>query len=194
MCRNDGKLATLTSFTPPQGVEFLLFAPEPPNATLVTGGTSPGITVTCNAADDAGNQTSTTTQVTITTPPPPAAPHVRPLCSVSFKRDRKRPVRVDNEDKACLDEIALTVNRDTTSKLVIVGRHSADESSDAAALRDLNVEQYLTEEKGIDAARIQLRTSGQPGRALDSTLVPDGATFVPGETTTLDLVKRPGKL
>jgi hypothetical protein len=29
MCRNDGKLAILTSFTPPYGVEFLLFAPEP---------------------------------------------------------------------------------------------------------------------------------------------------------------------
>src|SRR5260370_14685419 len=29
MCRNDGKLATLTSFTPPYAVELLLFAPEP---------------------------------------------------------------------------------------------------------------------------------------------------------------------
>src|SRR5580704_14097184 len=29
MCRNGGKLATLTSFTPRDGVEFLLFAPEP---------------------------------------------------------------------------------------------------------------------------------------------------------------------
>jgi hypothetical protein len=34
MCRNDGKLATLTSFTPPYGVEFLLFAPEPTKLTF----------------------------------------------------------------------------------------------------------------------------------------------------------------
>ena len=31
------------------------------------------------------------------------------------------------------DEVALTLNRDTNTKLVIVGKHSADETSDAAS-------------------------------------------------------------
>jgi hypothetical protein len=165
-------------------------------ATLTTSGAPTGpITVTCNAVDDLGKQTTATATVTITTPPPPPPPPVRSLCSVSFERDTKRPVRVDNEAKGCLDEIALTLNRDTTSRLVIVGRHAADESPDAAAQRDLNVEQYLTDEKGIDPSRIDMRTSGEPGRVLDSTLVPAGASFIPGDTTTFDSnsVKRQGQ-
>jgi hypothetical protein len=166
------------------------------SATLNTSGAPVGpITVTCNAVDDLGKQATATTTITITTPPPPPPPPVRPLCSVSFERDQKRPVRVDNEAKGCLDEIALTLNRDTTSRLVIVGRHSADESPDAAAQRDLNVEQYLADEKGIDPSRIAMRTSGEPGRVLDSTLVPAGASFIPGDTTTFDSnsVKRQGQ-
>ncbi|MBB5319110.1 hypothetical protein [Tunturibacter empetritectus] len=167
-----------------------------PTATLVTSGAPSGVvTVTCNVVDDLGKHASADTTVTIVTPPPPPVPKVRPLCSISFERDLKRPVRVDNEGKACLDDIALTLNRDTTSKLVIVGRHSDDETPDAAAQRDLNVEQYLTDEKGIDPARISMRTSGQPGRILDSTLVPDGASFTPGDTATFDAssVKRQGQ-
>jgi hypothetical protein len=167
-----------------------------PTATLVTSGAPSGtVTVTCNVVDDLGKHASADTTVTIVTPPPPPVPQVRPLCSVSFDRDAKRPVRVDNEGKACLDEIALTLNRDTTSKLVIVGRHSSDETPDAAAQRDLNVEQYLVDEKGIDPTRISMRTSGQPGRILDSTLVPAGATFIPGDTNTFDAdsVKREGQ-
>ena len=165
-------------------------------ATLVTTGAPPGtINVTCNVVDDLGNQASANTSVTITTPPAPVVPPTRPLCSISFERDRKRPVRVDNEAKGCLDEVALTLNRDTTSKLVIVGKHSADESPDAAAQRTLNVEQYLTEEKGVDPTRIEMRTGGKLTRSLDNILVPAGATFTPGDTNTFDSnsVKRQGQ-
>jgi hypothetical protein len=165
-------------------------------ATLSTGGASPGtITVTCNVVDDLGKQATANTSVTIAAPPPPPPPAVINLCSVSFERDRKRPVRVDNEAKGCLDEIALTLNRESSAKLVIVGRHSADETPDAAAQRDLNVAQYLTQEKGIDPSRIELRTGGEPGRSLDNILVPPGATFTPGDTNTFDTnsVKRQGQ-
>jgi hypothetical protein len=167
-----------------------------PAATLKTAGAPSGtINITCNVVDDLGKQASANTSVTIAAPPAPVAPQSRNLCSVSFERDRKRPVRVDNEAKGCLDEIALTLNRDTTSKLVIVGKHSADETPDAAAQRDLNVAQYLTQEKGIDPSRIELRTSGDPGRSLDNILVPAGATFAPGDTNTFDSnsVKRQGR-
>jgi hypothetical protein len=165
-------------------------------ATLNTSGAPVGaINITCNVVDDLGKQATANTSVTVTAPPPPAPPSVRNLCSISFERDRKRPVRVDNEAKGCLDEIALTLNRDTTSKLVIVGKHSADEKPDAAAQRDLNVVQYLTDEKGIDPSRIEMRTSGEPGRSLDSILVPAGASFIPGDTNTFDTnsVKRQGE-
>jgi hypothetical protein len=165
-------------------------------ATLNTAGASPGtINVTCNAIDDLGKQASATTPVTITAPPPPPLPQVRNLCSISFERDRKRPVRVDNEAKGCLDEIALTLNRESSAKLIIVGKHSADEPPDAAAQRDLNVAQYLTQEKGMDPSRIELRTGGDLTRSLDSILVPPGAIFTPGDTNTFDTnsVKRQGQ-
>jgi len=165
-------------------------------ATLNTTGASPGtVTVTCNVVDDLGKQATANTTVTITAPPPPPPPQVRNLCSISFERDKKRPVRVDNEAKGCLDEIALALNRESSAKLIIVGKHSADETPDAAAQRDLNVAQYLTQEKGIDPSRIELRTGGDLTRSLDSILVPPGATFTPGDTNTFDTnsVKRQGQ-
>jgi hypothetical protein len=167
-----------------------------PTATLVTTGAPSGtINVTCNVVDDLGKQATANTTVTVLTPPAPVAPQTRALCSVSFERDRKRPVRVDNEAKGCLDEVALTLNRESSAKLVVVGKHSPDEKSDAAAQRALNVVQYLTEEKGIDPSRIELRTGGEKDRSLDNILVPPGASFAPGDTTTFDSssVKRQGQ-
>jgi hypothetical protein len=165
-------------------------------ATLITTGAPSGtVNITCNVVDDLGKQATANTSVTITTPPAPVAPQARNLCSVSFERDRKRPVRVDNEAKGCLDEVALTLNRESSAKLVIVGRHSADEPPDAAAQRDLNVAQYLTQEKGIDPSRIEMRTGGELNRSVDNILVPAGATFTPGDTNTFDSnsVKRQGQ-
>ena len=164
--------------------------------TLSTAGVAPGpIVVTCNAVDDLGQQATANTTVTISVPPPPTAPPAVPLCNASFERDRKRPVRVDNEAKACLDEIALNLGRDPSAKLVLVGRHSDDETPDAAAERTLNVEQYLVLEKGVDPARIQLRTRGEPGRIVENIMLPAGASFAPGDTETLDSsgVKRHGQ-
>ena len=164
--------------------------------TLSTAGVSPGpIVVTCNAVDDLGQQASANTTVTISNPPPASPPPAVPLCNASFERDTKRPVRVDNEAKACLDEIALNLGRDPSAKLVLVGRHSADETPDAAAQRILNVEQYFVLEKGIDPIRIQLRTRGEPGRIVENILLPAGASFAPGDTETLDSsgVKRHGQ-
>lgn len=158
-----------------------------PTATLSSAGAPPGpLVVTCNVADDLGQHATANTSVIISNPPPVVAPVPVGLCAVSFDRDKRRPVRVDNEGKGCLDEVALTLNRDSTSKLVIVGRHTADESPDAAAERVLNVEQYLVKEKGIDVSRIDRRITGESGKLVDDILLPPGATFAPGDTTTFD--------
>ena len=39
-------------------------------------------------------------------------------------RDKKRPTRVDNEAKACLDEVALDLQRQADAKAVVVGMTS----------------------------------------------------------------------
>jgi len=158
--------------------------------TLSTADVAPGaITVSCNVVDDAGKSASSAATVTVTAPPPPPvppAPLSRTLCSISFERDKKRPVRVDNEAKACLDSIALEMNHDTDAVLVVVGKHDPQEKPDAAAERTLNVKQYLTTEKGIDPSRIEVRTGETKDRTVDDVLVPAGATWDPAGTTSFD--------
>jgi len=158
--------------------------------TLATADVPPGpITVSCNVVDDGGRSASATATVTVVPPPPPPAPPaaaVRTLCSLSFERDRKRPVRVDNEAKACLDSVALELNRESNAMLVVVGRHDAQEKPDVAAERTLNVKQYLTAEKGIDASRIEVRTGETKDRSADDILVPAGASWDPTGTSSFD--------
>jgi len=161
-----------------------------PNATLAAADVNPGvITVKCNVVDDRGQAASANVTVEVATPPPPPVappPAARKLCSVSFARDRKRPVRVDNEGKGCLDDIALQLTRDANAKLVVVGNHDAVEAPEAAAQRTLNVKQYMTAEKGVDGSRIQVRTGANTGRIVDNLLVPQGATWDPVGTTGFD--------
>ncbi len=158
-------------------------------ATLNTAGVSPGpITVTCNVVDDKGQTATTTTTVTVSAPLPPPAPEAQKLCGVAFNRDKKRPVRVDNEAKACLDDIALALQRQADAKLVVVGESDPTEKNgqNAAAERALNVRQYLTQEKGIDASRIDVRTSGATGKQVEDYLLPSGATFNQQATEPVD--------
>jgi len=116
-------------------------------------------------------------------PPASASTRRRPprllrlLCAISFERDRKRPVRVDNEAKACLDDIALQLQRESAGKLVIVGNYGDGETPKMAAERAINERRYLTEEKGIDASRIEPRVGSTSGRTAINTFVPAGATY-----------------
>jgi hypothetical protein len=162
------------------------------SATLATAGLSPQqITVTCNAADDLNHTASATATVTIEQPPVPVVTQTQQLCSLTFERDHKRPARVDNESKACLDDISLTMNQQTDAKLIIVGNASPDEKPEVAAERTLNVRQYLTQERGVDPARIEVRVGDTSGRTVNNTLVPTGAIFNDSNTELFDETKIP---
>jgi hypothetical protein len=159
------------------------------SATLSTASTAPGpITVTCSAVDDLGKSVSSTTTVTVNAPPAPpvVAPETRDLCAVSFERDHKRPERVDNEAKGCLDTIALDMQREPASHLVVVGNYAGKEKPVVAARRSMNVRQYMINEKGIDPARIDIRTGTNSGRTASNVFVPEGATFADTGTTPVD--------
>lgn len=156
-------------------------------ATLNTTSTPPGpITITCTVVDDLGKTASNTTTVSVNAPPAPVAPLTRDLCAVSFDRDHRRPDRVDNEAKGCLDNIALELQREPNSHLVVVGNYDAKEHPDTGARRTLNVRQYLVNEKGIDPSRIDIRVGTNSGRTASDVLVPEGATFVDTGTTPVD--------
>jgi hypothetical protein len=155
-------------------------------ASLSTSGAAPGpITVTCNVVDDLGKTATATASVNVNAPPIAAAHQPSELCAISFERDRKRPVRVDNEAKACLDEIALQLQRDLAGKLVIVGTYGSGETPKIAAERAQNERRYLTEEKGIDASRLEPRVGSASGRTATNTFVPFGATYNQGDSTAI---------
>jgi hypothetical protein len=174
------------------------------SATLSTAGAAPGpITVTCNVVDDKGNTASATTSVTVIAPPPPPpppAPVASSLCSVSFERDAKRPTRVDNEAKACLDDVSLALQRSSDAKLALVGNENAKEQkADAklakmkhnkkptdAAARAVNTKDYLVTEKGIDASRISVYTGADDAQTVTTTLIPAGATNPAASDATVD--------
>lgn len=158
-------------------------------ATLSTAGAAPGtITVTCNVVDDKGQTASSTTSVTIAAPPPPPAPTVSSLCSVNFERDKRRPVRVDNEGKACLDDVSLKLQQSSDAKLALVGNAASTEKhgTDLAAKRAVNTKDYLVKEKGIDASRISVYTGTQDGKTVTTTLIPAGATMDSTGITAVD--------
>jgi hypothetical protein len=155
--------------------------------TLGTAGVAVGrVTLTCNVVDDLGKTASAGTTVTILPPLPPPPPPTRPLCSLSFTRDRKRPVRVDNEAKGCLDDIALALTSEPDAKLVILAHSGTADKPYAAAQRAVNTKQYLIHEKGIDPARIELRTGMATGQTVDAILVPAGASFSDDGTSLVD--------
>ncbi|HEY4009659.1 MAG TPA: hypothetical protein VGM11_05870 [Acidobacteriaceae bacterium] len=167
-------------------------------ATLTTTGVAPGeITVTCNVVDDKGQTASATTSVTVQAPPPVVKAESKSLCTISFDRDARRPTRVDNEAKACLDDIALSAQQDPNAKLAIVGTAASDErdADRRAAERAVNEKEYLVTEKGIDASRISVYTGTAGTKSSATTLIPDGATFdttgiTPVDESTVHAVSR----
>jgi hypothetical protein len=149
-------------------------------ATLATTGTALGIvSVTCSVVDDRSGSASTTTSVTIAAPAAAPNPSVSEMCSVQFERDPRRPARVDNEAKACLDEVALSLEHSSDATLALLGNASSAEKggSKLASERAINTKAYLVEEKGIDASRITVYTGSQDGKVVTTVLIPAGATF-----------------
>jgi hypothetical protein len=152
------------------------------------GAPTGSVAITCNLSDDKGQTASANTSVEIVAPVLPPVPHTEAQCSVAFEKDKKRPTRVDNEAKACLDQIALTLQRQSDAKLVVVASSTGAEKAppkhpkkgatmDVAAQRSVNVKDYLVKEKGIDPTRISVATTPTDGQQAQDYLVPSGANF-----------------
>jgi hypothetical protein len=160
-----------------------------------TGAPTGSVDITCKVSDDKTHTATATTTVTIVAPPPPPQPHAQALCGLSFDTDKKRPTRVNNEAKACLDEVALDLQKQADAKVFIVGESDAKEKAktekeakyaakhkhakvlDSAAQRAVNAKAYLVEEKGIDASRVSVATGTEDGQKIETYLVPAGANF-----------------
>ncbi len=165
-------------------------------ATFSSAGAPTGpVDITCKVSDDKSHSATATTTVTIEAPPPPPQPHAQALCSMNFETDKQRPTRVDNEAKACLDDVALDLQKQPDAKVVVVGESDAKEKAkqereekyaahhkrakveDFAAQRAVNAKAYLVTDKGIDPSRITPATGTEDAQKAETYLVPSGANF-----------------
>ncbi len=166
-------------------------------ATFSSAGAPTGaVGITCSVSDDKSHMATANTTVTVLAPPPPPPPpHTQALCPVSFSNDTKRPTRVDNEAKACLDQVALDLKQQPDAKVVIVADSNAKENDteakeqkraahnkhilveNFAAQRAVNAKDYLVTDQGIDASRITTMTGTGDDQSAQNYLVPAGATF-----------------
>ncbi|HEV2380094.1 MAG TPA: hypothetical protein VG206_09910 [Terriglobia bacterium] len=179
-----------------------------------TGAPTGAVGITGKVSDDKGHTVSADTTVTIEAPPPPPQPHAQALCSISFTTDKRRPTRVDNEAKACLDQVAIDLQQQPDAKAVLVGQSDAKEKATTAReekyqqrhtrahvtryaeQRAVNAKDYLVTEKGVDPSRISTATTGADGQTVQDYLVPNGADFntdVPGTTPVDESQIKPQK-
>ena len=133
--------------------------------TLDTTGASAGtITVSVNVStsrtrcDQPCPGGSCSTSVTVTQVPiQPIPPPLSPCGPIFFPFNS---ARINNEHKACLDEIALRMQQDPRSSLVVDGHRDSSERVGISLTRANNARDYLVNEKGVDTARVTVRNFG----------------------------------
>ncbi len=160
------------------------------SATLNTAGTSAGpITISATCTDSRGLTASTSSTVTIENPPPPppAPPQASKLNECAYPNVNK-PWRVDNTCKAALDDVALSLQKDSDAKLVVVGNAEPKEKrKNLAGERAVDVKAYISggeAKQNIDPSRIETRTGNAGTATSEQWIVPAGATFPNASTTT----------
>ena len=156
---------------------------------LATAGMGAGeIQITGHVADEAGQHATAMTTVMVTAAAVAEVARTSDLGAISFARDTQRPVRVDNEAKALLDSIAMSLQRDSTAQLALIGNAAAGEPSrtNTAAQRAVDTKAYLVQDKGIDSTRIVLYTGTADSKTVDAVIVPLGAKLDSTGDTAVD--------
>jgi len=152
-----------------------------PSVQFDTSGLAPGTyTVTGRVENGAGGAADCSTSVTVEQPPAP--PQATKISDCSFTPGG---ARVDNVCKRVLDDAAVRLQNDPKAKLVLVGFADPKEpgASKLAERRADAARKYLGAKQGIDASRIDVRSSsgaegrGTENRRVDVVWVPDGASY-----------------
>jgi len=146
------------------------------------------ITVTVSVSDGRGGTASATDTVRVVCPEKPK-PEAVTCTSGGFPRNL---ARLNNVDKACLDDVASRLRQDPRSRVVIVGHADKGErnANVVARKRAEAVKSYLVKERGIEEARVTAREVGSTrlldsgtsvmarakNRRVDVIFVPEGAT------------------
>ena len=160
--------------------------------TLNTASITGPVTIRATVTNDArrcdepcpGNSCATTIMVQRIPPPLPRPEVIKPCGPIYFPFNS---ARINNEHKACLDEVAVSLQQDPRAALVIDGHRDSSERVGISLSRANNARDYLVSEKGIDPARITVRNLGdtcpqergdpQLNRRVEMWILPEGATI-----------------
>ncbi|HKP85828.1 MAG TPA: OmpA family protein [Blastocatellia bacterium] len=160
--------------------------------TLNTTGVTGSVTVTVRVNTDRqrcgepclGSSCATTVTVREVPPPPRRPQIIRPCGPIFFPYNS---ARINNEHKACLDEIALNLQQDPRLTLAVDGHRDSSERVGISLTRANNARDYLVNDKGINSGRITVRNfgdtcpyeNGDPklNRRVEFWMIPDGASI-----------------
>lgn len=111
--------------------------------------------------------------------PMAAAPAAYPLCSISFAKNKKQAASVSANAKACLDDIVTRLAGRSDLKLVVVGLDPSpgQHGVSLAQQRAINTKNYLVQDEGISADRIQVWYGAGDERQVQMFAVPQGSKF-----------------
>jgi outer membrane protein OmpA-like peptidoglycan-associated protein len=154
-----------------------------------TGMTPPAsATVTVRVSDGRGGTASSDCPVRMNAPQR-AAPEAVTCTSGGFPRNL---ARLNNVDKACLDDVASRLRTDPRARVIVVGHADSQERYPdvIARKRAEAVKDYLVKERGVEESRITTRSAGATrpldsgtdaaaharNRRVDVIFVPEGAT------------------
>jgi len=160
-----------------------------PSVSLDTSGVTPpaNITATVRVSDGRGGGAEATCAVRV--PAPERRPETISCDSAGFPRNL---ARLNNIDKACLDDVASRLRQDPRSRVIVIGHADTTERRPdlLARQRAEAAKTYLVRERGVEEARVSVRSAaatqpraaGSPlsNRRVELIFVPEGAV-PPGE-------------
>lgn len=85
--------------------------------------------------------------------------------------------RLNNANKAVLDDVTLRGERDIQARIIVTGKSTSTERKGLAKVRAENARNYLVSEKGVDASRVEIRTQEgtAPEGGIEIAIIPPGA-------------------
>jgi outer membrane protein OmpA-like peptidoglycan-associated protein len=147
------------------------------------------VTITVQVSDGRGGTAQATCTVRVKCPEKPK-PEPVTCTSGGFPRNM---ARLNNVDKACLDDLAARMKQDPRSRIIITGHADKSEpNSDVIGRKRAEaIKSYLVKERGVDEARVTARSAGSSkpldtgtsaaararNRRADVTFVPEGAAL-----------------
>lgn len=160
-----------------------------PSVGLDTSGVTPPANIAARVRVSDGRGASAEATCPVRIPAPERRPETITCESAGFPPNL---ARLNNTDKACLDDVASRLRQDPRSRVIVIGHADAAERRSAVVARQRAeaAKAYLARERGIEGSRVSVRSaeatqtreagSARRNRRVELIFVPEGAV-APGE-------------